>query len=216
MAAPHWGQCRGASSRCRSASPAKVAVGGGSGCGSSGSTPASGTGPDLGRLGVEAQQVLELGGVAGEAEVHPLEGEVGPGAELVLLTWQVDAVVRGRVADHGDRVAAGGHRGQLLLELLAEHGDAEVGLAQVLDRPVGDRALGDPGHDVLALDVVDDVVALLVAPGQLVVGDAVLVRGRGAVGGVDRVEYEPGGSVVDRDPDLHLPDAGAPGPHAVG
>src|SRR5215211_5425830 len=111
MAAPQRGQCRGASSRCRSASRAKVAVGGGSGCGSSGSPPPSPTapatgrsatgrrrGPGLGGLGVELQEILELGGVAGEAEVHPLGGEVGPGAELVLLTGQVDAVVGGRVA----------------------------------------------------------------------------------------------------------------------
>lgn len=61
------------------------------------------------------------------------------------------------------------HPGHLRLEHPPEHAHPDVRFADVLGGAVGYPALADPGHDVLALDVIDDVVPLVVQPLVLVV-----------------------------------------------
>jgi hypothetical protein len=86
----------------------------------------------------------------------------------------------------------------------------------VLGGAVGDRALRHPRHDVLALDVVGDVAAVLVDHRDPVVGDLRLVDVLVTVRAVHRVEHEPGGGAVDRHPDLHLVHTAAAHAHVVG
>jgi len=86
----------------------------------------------------------------------------------------------------------------------------------VLGGPVGDRALDHPGHDVLALDVVGHVPAVLVEHRDPVVGDGRLLHVLVTVRAVHGVEQEPGGGPVDRHPDLHLVHSPAADPHVVG
>ena len=80
----------------------------------------------------------------------------------------IDFAMR-RIADHALRIAAGLDRLDLLEEAIAHHGDADVARAQMLLRAVGDRALPDPGDDVLVDDVAGDPAAVL-APDRALPG----------------------------------------------
>src|SRR4051812_12481777 len=181
--AAHIGQNFGRSSRWRAASEANQSPGGGSRCGSGGNggmgpwwaaRPAvsftSRTGGGLlarrGRVVVQGEHLLPDRAVAHRAAVDPLVDEGGAGAELVLLAGQVDDLVP--LADHARRVLAVLDRRHGLLEHLPEHRDALVRAPEVLLGAVGDRALRDPRHHVLALDVVGDELTVLVAVRELV------------------------------------------------
>ncbi len=120
------------------------------------------------------------------------------------------------LADRAQRILAVGDALHVLLEHLAQHGDTRVGATEVLLSPVGHRALADPGHDVLALDVVGDEAALIVAPEVFVDHRTILALPHTGVGGVVGIEELPRGGVVDGYADLHLVDAGPAHAHEVG
>src|SRR6185437_3742464 len=180
-AAAHPGQYRGASRRCRSASK--------------GNQPRPTSPP----------AVTPLPGRAPErGPLDELDGEGPARVELVLLARQVDPVAE--VPVYPERVLAARNARHLLLEHPPQHRHAHVRTPQVLHGPVGDRALGDPRHHVLALDVVHPVPPVLVEHRDLVIRHRGLIRVLHADRRVHRVQHEPGGGPVDRHPDLHLLD----------
>ena len=150
---------------------------------------------------------------AGTPDAIPIQ-KLSNAPELRALQRQLDHVVG--LPHHRDGVAPRLHR----LDRLAEHAAAgqhpDVAAGDVLGGAVGDAALGHPGHDVLTLDVIDDVVAVVVEPPVLVVDDGGIGGYLGAVGGMHGVEDGPGVGVVDRHPDLHLEHPVAAHPHLVG
>jgi len=148
-----------------------------------------------------------------KSHVDEVEGELRAGVELVLLAGQVDPLVG--LADGAQRVLAVLDLDHLGLEHPAQHRDAYVGATEVFDGAIGDRTLGDPGHDVLALDVIGAVPPVLGEDRDLVVGHERLLREGDPVRRVHRVEHEPGRGPVARDPDLHLLDVRAADPHVV-
>ena len=81
---------------------------------------------------------------------------------LLFLVRQVDHAVARRVAQHALGVMPLLHAFDFALEHSAVQGHAFVRGAQLFSRAVGNRALGDPGHHVLAVNVVHDVFAVLV------------------------------------------------------
>src|ERR1022692_3015105 len=215
--APQIGQNRGRSSRWRSASGANHSPGGGSWCGSTGrleSATGAGLSPRHRGSAVQRQQLFPDRRVPHRAAVDPLVGEGRPGAELVLLARQLDDLVRD--PHRPERIAAAGRDLHVLLEHLAQHRQARIAAAEVLLRPVHDRSLGHPGHDVLALDVVRDHRAVVAPPGEFVDDRPVLALPRSAVRMMQRVEQLPGVGVVDRHPDLHLVHPLTADPHPVG
>src|SRR5690606_14088326 len=111
---------------------------------------------------VELLQIVGLRAVLHRSAVDPLRGELGTAAELEALERERDHVVG--LADDRHGITSLLDRLDALSEHPPQGDDADVALGDVLAGAVGDRALGDPRHDVLALDVVDDVVAVGVAP----------------------------------------------------
>src|ERR671924_1037510 len=73
---------------------------------------------------------------------------VGPGV-LSALPGELDADVLLRVPEHIHGLSTRLHQRQLLSEHATVENDPLVRFAQLLLRAIGDRALGDPGHDVL-------------------------------------------------------------------
>src|SRR5262249_17798911 len=116
--------------------------------------------PHLGRLAVAVpkclQARLEQGILLVVLERDPLDGL------LFLEVRQLDASRHVRVADDRLRIAALGDGVEIVEQALTDHHNAEVAGADVFLAAVGDRALTDPGDDVLIDDVARDPAAVLV------------------------------------------------------
>src|SRR6266852_1369310 len=84
------------------------------------------------------------------------------GALPFLEKRQLDEFGDVGVADHALGVLAARDGVELVEEALADHRNAEVAGADILLGAVGDRALPDPGDDVLVDDVARDPAAVLV------------------------------------------------------
>src|SRR5262249_39471367 len=98
-------------------------------------------------------------------------------ALLFLEEGQLDALRHVRVADDRLRIAALGDGVEIVEQALADHHDAEVAGADVLLAAVGDRALADPGDDVLVDHVAGDPAAVLVLDRAYPGGNGVLYVG---------------------------------------
>src|SRR5262249_17121157 len=83
-------------------------------------------------------------------------------AFLFLEVRQLDAFRHVRVADDRLRIATLGDGVEIVEQALADHHNSEVARADVFLAAVGDRALTDPGDDVLVDDVARDPAAVLV------------------------------------------------------
>ena len=75
---------------------------------------------------------------------------------------KLDPFVFCRVPVGADRIFAVLHRENLLVQKFTEHDDAAVAFAQVFDCAIGDRALSFPGHVILAGEIVQVKLAILV------------------------------------------------------
>ena len=176
----HAGQNRGASRRCASASAANRR----SHRGRSVRHPADAAAADLARP--REMWIFLMVSSTGENRVEPMSQKSSAnwraaGVELVLLARQVDALVR--LADRAQRVLAAATASICSRNILRSIATPMSLRPEVLGGAVGDRALRHPGHDVLALDVVGDVPAVLRrAPGSGSRGSAAARRARSRPG----------------------------------
>src|SRR5437870_9086222 len=115
------------------------------------------------RFGVELPQAIDLRAVAGarRGEEFPLKGCTA--AKLVALDGQIDIARCICVTHNAERIFAALDLFNVFEDDLTQQDDPGVALAQVLLGAVRSASLGYPGHDVLTLDVIDDVLAALVA-----------------------------------------------------
>src|SRR6267142_5568143 len=110
--------------------------------------------PDVLRLSVVPAEVVQQ--LFPERVLAVLSEGQALGVDLPADVGQLDAHVARRIADQALGVLAVGDRVDILEQLLAQHRDAAVARAEVLLRAVGDRALADPGDDVLVDDMAGD------------------------------------------------------------
>ena len=138
----------------------------------------SGTGPGLlarrGGVAVQRQQLLADRAVAHRSTVDPLVGERGAGTELVLLAGQVDDSRASR-ARRPSGSSPSSTAAMASLNILRSIATPWSERPRCSCGAVGDRALRHPRHDVLALDVVGDERAVLVAERELVDDRAILL-----------------------------------------
>src|SRR5438067_695640 len=110
--------------------------------------------PKASRQAISASRILiapfSLAG--GGDRVEPVEAVRGEGDDLVL----------GGIADERYRITALLDNGDLLVQQLAEHDDAAIAGAEQLLAAVQHRSLCLPGHAVLAVEIVEAVIAVLV------------------------------------------------------
>src|SRR2546422_6163966 len=98
--------------------------------------------------------------------------------EIAADDRQPDAPVLLRISDHALGLAAAHHPLGVFEDAPAHHDDAAIALAQMLLRAVGDRALADPGDEVLVHDVRGDPpVRQRILDRARPVGDPVLLEG---------------------------------------
>ena len=131
---------------------------------------------------------------------------------LLPLVGKVDALVPRRIANDAHRIDTLRHFLHLPLQNASVDRHALVRCAKVLPGAIGDRALADPRHHVLAIDVINDELAIRILVGDIVEMDSVekvrcdggaLRRNVGVVPEVHRV------LVIDRHADLERVVAGS-------
>src|SRR5581483_1609183 len=122
---------------------------------------------------------------------------------LLALLGQLHEPGRLRVPVHFHRLLAARDPIDLLVQKLSVHDDAGIRRAELLVLALRDGALGDPGHHVLTEGEVDQRVATLVLPRDLVHADTLLHVPRDwDAGSVALVEHVKRVGVVHRNPYL--------------
>jgi len=92
---------------------------------------------------------------------------------FVLLRQLDDAIVSG-VANDTHGVSSSLDPGHLFSEQAPVKNDPLIACHESFPRPIGQRTLGDPGHDVSSIDEIQDELPVFIEEGHLVGGDLFL------------------------------------------